>query len=364
MKVKFLDLSKQYEGLKHEIDSAVRTVFEKAQFIKGDEVKSFENNFSNYCDAAHCVACGNGTDALTYLLKAMDLKRGSTVIVPANTFIATAEAVLANGLKIKFADIDDDYNISAESVENLIDEDVSGVIAVHLYGMPARMEQLSKITDSSGIKLIEDAAQAHGAEIDGKRVGSLADGAAFSFYPGKVLGAAGDAGAVTVNDDKIAEKVRMLCDHGRSEKYFHEFSGGNSRMDTVQAAVLNIKLKYLEMWVERRNEVAELYMDLLQDVQGIELPSVRSGIRHSWHLFVIRTDNRDRLVEYLRDEGIQCGVHYPYSLPEQPAFKKHLKYCRDYRAVAWSKKYVSLRIGEHLSDDMVHYVASKIKKFI
>ena len=326
-------------------------------------MQKFERKFSSYCDCDHCIACGNGTDALTYLLKAMNLREGSTVIVPANTFIATAEAVIANGLKVRFADVDEDYTISPDSVEKLIDKNknVSAVIAVHLYGLPAKIDKLETITKKHGIKLIEDAAQAHGAEFNGRRAGSLADGAIFSFYPGKVLGAAGDAGAITVNSSEVAERARMLCDHGRTQKYFHDFSGGNSRMDSVQAAVLNIKLKYLEKWIERRNEVAATYLELLRNVKSVELPTVRHGLRHAWHLFVIRVKERDTLINYLEQEGIQCGVHYPYSLPEQPVFKEHFKYCKDYRAVLWSKEYISLPIGEHMTDEMIHYVVSKIR---
>jgi len=363
MKVKFLDLAGQYEFLKKDIDEAVVSVFKSAQFIKGEEVKKFEKAFSQYCGCDHCIGCANGTDALTYLLKAMNLKKGSTVIVPANTFIATAEAVVANGLKVKFADIDEDYNISVKSVEKLIDSNVSAIIAVHLYGNPAKLDELRKIADNHGLKLVEDAAQAHGAEICGKKVGSLADGAAFSFYPGKVLGAAGDAGAVTVNDEKLEKKVRMLCDHGRSEKYFHVSVGTNSRLDSIQAAVLNVKLRHLEKWVERRNEVAKMYLDLLKDVKNIELPLTRPEVRHAWHLFVIRSKQRDRLIENLKKEGIQCGIHYPLSLPQQPVFKEHLDYCMDYRAVAWSAEYVSLPIGEHITEEMVLSVVSKIKKY-
>jgi len=364
MTVKFLDLAGQYESLKKEIDEAIVSVFKSAQFIKGEEVKKFEKAFSQYCGCDHCIGCANGTDALTYLLKAMDLKKGSTVIIPANTFIATAEAVLANGLKVKFADIDEDYNISVKSVKKLIDSNVSAIIAVHLYGNPAKLDELKKVADEHGLKLVEDAAQAHGAEINGKRVGSLADGATFSFYPGKVLGAAGDAGAVTVNDEKLEKKVRMLCDHGRAEKYFHVSAGANSRLDSIQAAVLNVKLKHLEKWIKRRNEVAKMYLDLLKDVENIKLPLTSPEVRHAWHLFVIRSKQRDKLIENLKKEGIQCGIHYPLSLPQQPVFKEHLDYCVDYRAVAWSTEYVSLPIGEHITDEMVLAVVSKIKKYI
>ena len=363
MEVKFLDLKKQYSLLKKEIDSAVQAVFADASFIKGKEVEGFEENFAGYCGVNHCISCGNGTDALTALLKVYDLPKGSEVILPANTFIATAEAVVSNGLKPVFADIKEDFTILPESVEYLINPNTSAIVAVHLYGHPADMEPLKKIAEKHNLKLFEDAAQAHGAAYRGKKAGSLADGAGFSFYPGKVLGAAGDAGAVLLNDEGIAKKVKMFCNHGRSLKYFHEFAGINSRMDTIQAAVLNVKLKYLDEWVAARNRVAESYIKQLSGVSEIVLPEIHPETLDAWHLFVIKTEKRDNFREYLKNCGIETGIHYPLSLPEQPAFADHIGYCRDYRAVKESKTLLSLPIGEHLSDEEILYVTEKIKQF-
>ncbi|HNW82806.1 MAG TPA: DegT/DnrJ/EryC1/StrS family aminotransferase [bacterium] len=361
--IKFLDLKRQYGLLKNEIDAAVLRVFEDGSFIKGAEVGKFEHSFAKYCEASHCITCGNGTDGLSALLKAFDLPKNSTVIVPANTFIATAEAVVSIGLKVKFADISDDYTVSPESVESLIDDSVSAVIAVHLYGQPARIDELRKITQKRGIVLIEDAAQAHGAMLNGQKAGSLADGAVFSFYPGKVLGAAGDAGAVVLNNDKIAEKVRKYCDHGRSDKYIHQFAGINSRMDTIQATVLNVKLKYLENWIDARNEVASIYLKLIKEDCGIILPRVRHNVRHSWHLFVIKTEKRDKLKKYLESEGIECGIHYPVSLPQQPAFIDECCYAKNYQSLKDSKMLLSIPIGEHLRKKDVSEVSEKINNF-
>lgn len=363
MEVKFLDLKKQYAELKSEIDSSVQAVFAEAAFIKGAEVKRFEAGFAAYCGASHCISCGNGTDALTALLKVHDLPRGSEVILPANTFIATAEAVVSNGLKPVFADIKEDFTILPESVESLINPNTSAIIAVHLYGHPADMEPLKKIAEKHDLKLFEDAAQAHGALYRGKKAGSLADGAGFSFYPGKVLGAAGDAGAILLNDEKLAEKARKFCNHGRSLKYFHEFAGINSRMDTLQAAVLNVKLKHLDEWVKARNAVAEMYIKRLSDVTEIVLPKFYPETLDAWHLFVIKTEKRDNLQEYLKNCGIETGIHYPLSLPEQPAFAGHSDYCGAYRAVKESKTLLSLPIGEHLGEKEVSFVAEKIKEF-
>ena len=363
MEVKFLDLKKQYSLLKNEIDSAVQAVFADAAFIKGKEVGKFEEDFAGYCGASNCISCGNGTDALTVLLKVHDLPKGSEVILPANTFIATAEAVVSNGLKPVFADIKEDFTISPESVESLINPNTSAIIAVHLYGHPADMDPLKKIAEKHGLKLFEDAAQAHGATYHGKKAGSLADGAGFSFYPGKVLGAAGDAGAVLLNDAELAKKAKMFCNHGRSLKYFHEFAGINSRMDTLQAAVLNVKLKHLDEWVEARNRVAKSYIGQLSGVSEIVLPEIHPETLDAWHLFVIKTEKRDKLQEYLKNCGIETGIHYPLSLPEQPAFASHMSYCSTYRAVKESHTLLSLPIGEHLSDEEIFYVTEKIKKF-
>ena len=363
MEVKFLDLKKQYSLLKKEIDSAVQAVFADASFIKGKEVEGFEENFAGYCGVNHCISCGNGTDALTALLKVYDLPKGSEVILPANTFIATAEAVVSNGLKPVFADIKEDFTILPESVESLINPNTSAIVAVHLYGHPADMEPLKKIAEKYNLKLFEDAAQAHGAAYRGKKAGSLADGAGFSFYPGKVLGAAGDAGAVLLNDEEKAKKAKMFCNHGRSLKYFHEFTGINSRMDTIQAAVLNVKLKHLDEWVEARNRVAKKYIEQLSGVSEIVLPEIHPETLDAWHLFVIRTEKRDNFREYLKNCGIETGIHYPLSLPEQPAFADHIGYCRDYRAVKESHTLLSLPIGEHLSEEEILYVTKKIKQF-
>ena len=363
MKVKFLDLKKQYSLLKNEIDPAVQAVFAEADFIKGGEVKKFEENFAAYCGAGHCISCGNGTDALTALLKVHDFPSGSEVILPANTFVATAEAVLSNGLRPVFADISEDFTISPESVESLINVNTCAIIAVHLYGYAADMDSLKKIAEKYGLKLFEDAAQAHGATYRGKKAGTLADGAGFSFYPGKVLGAAGDAGAIMLNDEKLAEKARKFCNHGRSLKYFHEFAGINSRMDTLQAAVLNVKLKHLDEWVAARNAVAKSYVGQLSDVSEIVLPEIHPETLDAWHLFVIKTEKRDELKEYLKSCDIETGIHYPLSLPEQPVFANHIGYCADYRAVRESHSLLSLPIGEHLSEEEISFVSEKIRKF-
>ncbi len=364
MGIKFLDLNRQYLAIEKEIDEAVKNVFTGSDYINGKAVKEFEISFAKYTGAKHCVSCGNGTDALTIILKSLDLPAGSSVIIPANTFIATAEAVINNGLKVIFADVDDDHNISPQSVENLLSEKVSAVIAVHLFGQPAKMNQLEKICKKHNIFLIEDAAQAHGAEINGKKTGNFGIASAFSFYPGKVLGAAGDAGAIITNDPDIAEKASLLSNHGRTEKYVHKIPGFNSRMDTIQAAVLNVKLKYLDEWIEKRNIVASAYIDQLSPISDISLPFISGDdIRHSWHLFTIRVKNREKLITHLNKKSIEHGIHYPVTLPEQPAFTSHYKYCKGYKAVSFSPFLLSLPIGEHLEIKDVNFVVRSIFEF-
>jgi dTDP-4-amino-4,6-dideoxygalactose transaminase len=361
--VKFLDLQKQYADLQNEMDSAVKKVFIKGDYIKGSAVLEFETAFADYCGVKHCISCGNGTDGLTLLIKALDLPSGSSVIVPANTFIATAEAVVNNGLNVIFADVDDDYTLSPKSVEALMGPHVSAVIAVHLYGQPAKMKELSNICKKYGAFLLEDAAQAHGAELEGVKTGNLGDAAVFSFYPGKVLGAAGDAGAVVTNDSSLAEKVSLLSNHGRTEKYLHHIPGFNSRMDTLQAAVLNVKLKYLDEWIEKRNLVASIYLENLKDVEKIILPPQRTETKHAWHLFVIRTKARDGLASYLNEKEIEYGIHYPLTLPEQPAFSSHHSSCFSFKAVSFSPEIISLPMGEHLDKKDAEYVTGAIKRF-
>jgi len=363
MSVKFLDLKHQYSMLEIEIDSAIKKVFMDSDFIQGKAVFEFEKSFAKYCGAEYCISCGNGTDGLTILIKALDLPKGSTVIVPANTFIATAEAVINNGLNVVFADIDEDCTISPDSVKKLINSEVSAVIAVHLYGQPAKMNELADICRKNGIFLLEDAAQAHGAEIEGKKVGTLGDAAVFSFYPGKVLGAAGDAGAIVTNNPPLAKKCSLLCNHGRTEKYLHQIPGYNSRMDTIQAAVLNVKLKHLDEWIEKRNFVAEQYLEQMKEIKNIILPTVRKGIKHSWHLFVIRIKDRSRFAEHLKNNGIEFGIHYPKSLPEQPAFISQYDKCINYKAVSYSNEIISLPIGEHITQNCIDKVISSVKTF-
>lgn len=309
--IPFLDLKAQYKSIEGEVKKAVEKIFEDCAFVGGKEVETFEKNFADYCHASYCIGVGNGTDALWLTLKAMGIGHGDEVIVPANTFIASAEAITAVGARPVFVDHEKEtYTINPEEIPSRITEKTKAIIAVHLYGQPADMDPILEIAAQYGLKVIEDAAQAHGAEYKGRRVGSIGDAACFSFYPGKNLGAYGDGGAVVTNDQELAECVRLLSQHGSKVKYIHEIAGYNSRLDGIQAAILNVKMNYIEQWTEARRKNASLYKEMLKDT-NIILPIEKEDVRHVYHLFVISIKDREDAQKKLLDKGIQTGIHYP-----------------------------------------------------
>ena len=317
-----VDLLAQYKTIKTEIDTAIQSVIDKTAFIGGSYLKTFESEFAAYCGAKHAVGASSGTTALVLALRGLGVGNGDEVITTPYTFIATVEAIIDAGATPVFADIEEDnYNIDPEKFKDAITKKTRAVIPVHIYGHPAEMNPILATAREKNIFVIEDAAQAHGARYHGKRVGSFGAAAAFSFYPGKNLGGYGDGGAVTTNDDELALRMRMLANHGRTKKYEHEFSGYNYRLDGLQAAILSVKLKYLDEWNNKRRQVAKLYNELLAGVDGIELPTKRPYVEHIYHLYVIRTNKRDKLQDALKKEGIDTGIHYPIPLHEQPAFR-------------------------------------------
>jgi dTDP-4-amino-4,6-dideoxygalactose transaminase len=357
--IKFLDLKKQYNEIKDEVNEAIFNVIEDTAFVGGKYVEEFEKNFASYLGIKNVIGVGNGTDALEIALWSLDLPKNSEVIVPANTFIATSEAVSRNGLKVKFVDSNKYYQINTKSIEENITENTSAIIAVHLYGHPANMKKIQKIAKKYNLKVIEDCAQAHGAEIDSVKVGNFSDVATFSFYPGKNLGAYGDGGAVVTNNDELAKKIRMYSNHGRSDKYFHEFEGRNSRLDGIQAAILNVKLKYLDNWIKKRNYVANRYLNEIKN-KKIKLPKVVENVLSVWHLFVIQVENRDKFREYLSKNGIQSGIHYPVSLPKLKAYGE--KNC-NFKACKEDKFLVSLPMGEHLEDNEIDKIIEVVNNY-
>lgn len=363
--VKFLDLKSQYDSIKDEIDEAIKNVISETAFIGGRYVAKFEEEFAGYQEAKHCIGVGNGTDALEIAIEALDLPKRSEIIVPANSFIASSEAVTRAGHKVVFCDCDEhNYTISISSLKSKITPNTKAIMAVHLYGHPCEMDDILSLAKEYNLKVIEDCAQAHGAEYKGKRVGAIGDIGTFSFYPGKNLGAYGDGGAIVTNNEELAKKCKMIANHGRIEKYNHEFEGRNSRLDGLQAAILSVKLKHLNKWTEARIKVADYYFENLKDVEGIVLPKREDWATQVYHLFVIRTQKRDELQQYLKDNGIQSGIHYPISLPKLQAYAYTSQASEDFFANKSDVELLSLPIGEHLSEELINDVVKILKNFL
>lgn len=347
--IKFLDLHAQYRSIQPDIDAAIADVISRSAYIGGADVAGFERSFAAYQQVSHCIGVANGTDAIEIALEALNLPAGSEVIVPANTFIASSEAVTRAGLRVVFADVDPvTYTLDIADVRRRLSPKTSALIAVHLYGHPCRMDDLRAIADEAGLRILEDCAQAHGAEYCGQRVGGLGDVATFSFYPGKNLGAYGDAGAITTNDEALAKRCRMIANHGRTGKYDHQFEGRNSRLDALQAAILSVKLKHLDGWVDRRNELARAYAAGLEGVGDLAVPVLPQNCRHAFHLFVVRTWKREALAAFLKGRGIETGVHYPISLPKLAAYDYLGQAGEDMFANRSDSTLLSLPIGDHL----------------
>ncbi|MDB5887701.1 MAG: erythromycin biosynthesis sensory transduction protein eryC1 [Rhodocyclales bacterium] len=322
MTTAFLDLSTTHVACRDELQAAFARVLDKGHFILGAEVEAFETEFAQYCAVPHCVGVGNGLDALHLILRAMDIGMGDEVIVPAHTFIATWLAVSQCGARpVPVEPTPRGYNIDAVAVEAAITPRTRAIIAVHLYGEPADMGALRAISNRHGLRLIEDAAQAHGARYKGQRTGGLADAAAFSFYPTKNLGALGDGGAVTTRDAALAERIRLLRNYGSRIKYQHDVAGYNTRLDELQAALLRVKLHTLDALNAARQQVAQRYLEALADIPGLRLPHPPAFAEHVWHLFVIRSQQRDRLAHALTERGVATMVHYPTPCHLQGAYR-------------------------------------------
>ena len=362
--IRFLDLVGQYQALKSDVDAAISETIEKAAFIGGESLKRFEAEFGAFQQASHCIGVGNGTDSLEIILEALDLPENSEVIVPANSFISSGEAVTRSGHRVVFADVDPStYTLTPETILPCLTERTGAVMVVHLYGYPAPMGPIIELAKAHGIRIVEDSAQAHGAEVNGGRVGAIGDAGSFSFYPGKNLGAYGDGGAIVTNDATLAERCRMIANHGRLKKYDHLFEGRNSRLDGLQAAILLAKLPYLNGWIEQRNVIARTYIEGLKDVRGITLPVLPQHGRHAFHLFVVRSDRRDALQAFLADRGIQTGIHYPIALPKLRAYDYLGLAEADFFANRSDTTLLSLPIGEHLSPEDAQEVVQAVKVF-
>lgn len=364
MKVKFLDLKAQYDSVRSDIDAAIQRTIDNCSFIGGPDMAAFEAEFADFQAADHCVGVANGTDAIEIAIEALQVAPGSEIIVPANSFIASSEAVTRAGHSVVFCEPRcDDYTIDIDDLANRITPRTAAIIAVHLYGNPCDMAALRALAERNSIYVIEDAAQAHGAEFDGRRVGAIGDIGTFSFFPGKNLGAYGDAGAIVTNNSELAKRCRMIANHGRIDKYNHQFEGRNSRLDGLQAAILRVKLSSLDGWTARRNEIATRYRERLGAVSGLILPGANVNARHAYHLFVIRTKRRDELKSFLAERDIETGVHYPIALPDLPAYAHLRQSDMPKRASEMAEELLSLPIGEHLSDEQVDFVAESISDF-
>jgi dTDP-3-amino-3,4,6-trideoxy-alpha-D-glucose transaminase len=367
-RIPLVDLKAQYRAIQSDIDGAIRRVLESTGFIMGPEVANFEKAFAEFCGAAHCVGVASGTAALELALRALGVGPGDEVITVAHTFIATAEAISAVGARPVFVDVEpDSYNLDPQWLADAITEKTKAIVPVHIYGRPANMTAINGIAAAHGIPVLEDAAQAHGATWGDGRAGTLGDAACFSFFPGKNLGAYGDAGAVVTNRQDVADQVRLLRNHGRKSKYVHEQRGYGERLDALQAAILSAKLPYLEQWTEARRRLARRYSEKLAAFELV-LPEAANGANPAWHLYVVRVpsqEERDALVEYLVSQGIEAGVHYPVPLHLQPAYAD-LGYRRGDFPVTErvAETCVSLPIYPEMTDEQQDVVVAAIGVFL
>ncbi|NLL12252.1 MAG: DegT/DnrJ/EryC1/StrS family aminotransferase [Fibrobacter sp.] len=387
--IPFSDINAQVQQMETSLMQAIGDVLRSSKFISGPAVEQFEHLFAEFCTCRFAIGVGSGTDALRFALIASGVKQGDMVITVPNTFIATSEAITQAGAIPVFVDVDETtFNMSGKKLNEYLESNcfvdevtaqtihtptgraVSAVVPVHLYGQMADMDEIGRIADKYGLMIIEDACQAHGASYYSKergswlRAGTIGKAAAFSFYPGKNLGAFGEAGAVTTNDPAIAETVKMLRDHGQIKKYFHEMEGYNGRLDTIQAAVLNVKIRYLERWNRLRRERAEAYNALLEDISPIITPLEPLWARSVYHLYVIRTAHRDMLQGFLKEQGIETGLHYPVPLHQQKAYR-----ALGYRTGSFpvseklSKEILSLPMFPSLTEQQQEKVAQSIRLF-
>lgn len=364
MNIPFIDFRPQYEAIKEEIDIGVKKVFEKGNFILGEEAQQFETQFAQYCESRFGVGVNSGTDALYLAVAALGIDQGDEVILPTHTFIATALCVSYTGATPVFADVEETtYNLDVESFEKAITKKTKAVIPVHIYGQCANMDEINAVAKKHGIKVIEDAAQAHGALYKGKRIGSLGDVACFSFYPTKSLGAFGDAGMVVTADEKIANTVKMLRDYGRVGRYEHKVKGFNTRLDTIQAVILSAKLKRLDPWNQMRNDVAKQYAEYLHGIPGVILPPLAPNRTHVYQTFAVRVKKREQVMEELKKRGINVLIHYPIPIHLQEAYRD-AGYTKGAFPVAEkvAEEILSLPMFPHMTREQVKYVAENLKE--
>lgn len=365
MNVPFVDLKIQYRTIRNEIVKAIEEVLENASFIEGPVVKAFTENFAKLHNAKYCLGTSSGTSALHVALWALGVDSGDEVIVPVNTFIATAEAVSLTGATPVFVDhYPQNFTIDVSKIEEKLTENTKAIIPVHLYGQPADMDPILTIAEKHNLLIIEDCAQAHLSEYKGNPVGTFGQVGCFSFYPGKNLGAYGEGGAILTNDATLYEKMKMIHDHGSNKKYYHDMLGHNYRMHGFQGAVLNIKLQYLKQWIEMRRRNASVYRKKLKGVEGIECFEEMNYAKHVYHLFVVLAEKRDELQKFLMENDIATGLHYPIPLHMQKAYE-FLNYGKNTFPVTmeYKDKILSLPMYPELTEDQIDFVVSKINEF-
>lgn len=364
MHVPFVDLSAQYQAHREEFDAALAAVIARTAFVGGEFVRDFERRYAEAYGIDHCVSCANGTDAIYIVLRMLGIGEGDEVITTAISWISTSETISQAGARPVFVDVDEHGLMDVDAIEAAITPRTRAVIPVHLYGQAVNMSQVVEICRRHGLKLIEDCAQAHFAEWQGRRVGTFGDAATFSFYPGKNLGAWGDAGAIVTGDPELARRCRMYANHGALVKHQHEMEGVNSRLDGLQAALLSAKLPHVEAWTAARRAVAQRYDRLLAGVGDLVLPKIRAGASHVYHLYVIQSGRRDELKSHLAGLGIETAIHYPTALPLLPAYRYLGTQPKDFpRAAAMQSRILSIPMYPELSTDMIEYVAGGVRSF-
>jgi dTDP-4-amino-4,6-dideoxygalactose transaminase len=366
MTIPFLDLKRQYHNHREELDATMQEVVANTAFVGGATLSRFEEAFAHALGVKHCIGVGNGTDAIYIALRMLGIGPGDEVITAANTWISTSETITQTGAKVVFADVEaDHFTIDPADIERKVTPRTKAVIPVHFHGNVADMDAIGDLCQRHGLLMVEDCAQAHFAQFKGRYVGTFGNAATFSFYPGKNLGAYGDGGAVVTHDDALVEKMLRFARHGALNKYDHTIEGINSRLDAIQAAVLNVKLRHIQNWTETRRSNAALYGRLLQDVTQVKLPLERKGCRHVYHLYVIRClEERDRLMAHLQSKGISCMLHYPVMLPLLEAYSHLSHTSSDFPAAfVHQQQILSLPMFPELREDEIRTVCDAIREF-
>lgn len=365
MKIQFVNLNAQYLTIKDEIDEAIATVIRDSAYIRGPFVEKFEKDYATMFGTAHCISCANGTDSLYIAMRALGVGPGDEVITTAHSWISTSETISQTGAKVIFVDTDPEtYTIAPSLIEAKITSRTRGIIPVHLYGQPADMDPIMLIASKHNLWVIEDCAQSHLAKYKGRLTGTIGNVGSFSFYPGKNLGAYGDAGAATTNNSDLARKMTCFARHGGVKKGEHEIEGINSRLDGIQAAILNVKMPYLYKWTSARQRIAAYYNNLLKEVGDVVTPVNVDGREHVYHLYVIRTQHRDALVSHLKDRGVPTVINYPIALPFLQAYRYLGHSICDFPvAHCHQSQILSLPIYPEMTDEMITFVVDQIKSF-